>query len=93
MKKRIILFSVFLLLPFIGLSKNSREEPSNDAIVDRIARFIGVWELFESRDLKTGEIIKNPLSLRIEFLEDGIRDCLLSRGLGDVYKRQDFSRL
>ena len=21
--------------------------------------------------------------------EDGIRDCLLSRGLGDVYKRQD----
>ena len=21
-------------------------------------------------------------------LEDGIRDCLLSRGLGDVYKRQ-----
>ncbi len=23
--------------------------------------------------------------------EDGIRDCLLSRGLGDVYKRQDYS--
>ncbi len=22
--------------------------------------------------------------------EDGIRDCLLSRGLGDVYKRQDY---
>ena len=22
--------------------------------------------------------------------EDGIRDCLLSRGLGDVYKRQAF---
>ena len=22
--------------------------------------------------------------------EDGIRDCLLSRGLGDVYKRQSF---
>ncbi len=23
--------------------------------------------------------------------EDGIRGCLLSRGLGDVYKRQDYS--
>ncbi len=23
--------------------------------------------------------------------EDGIRDCLLSRGLGDVYKRQDYT--
>ena len=24
--------------------------------------------------------------------EDGIRDCLLSRGLGDVYKRQGFKQ-
>ena len=24
----------------------------------------------------------------LEQAEDGIRDCLLSRGLGDVYKRQ-----
>ena len=23
--------------------------------------------------------------------EDGIRDCLLSRGLGDVYKRQNYN--
>ena len=37
-----------------------------------------------------------PLDPRLDCLsvfffqaEDGIRDCLLSRGLGDVYKRQD----
>ena len=37
-----------------------------------------------------------PIALR-EFYrvlkEDGIRDCLLSRGLGDVYKRQSFNTL
>ena len=49
----------------------------------------------------------HPIGLRTLFLtemwermsyfffqaEDGIRDCLLSRGLGDVYKRQHNGRL
>ena len=29
-----------------------------------------------------------PAWSRDKISEDGIRDCLLSRGLGDVYKRQ-----
>ena len=33
-----------------------------------------------------------PASKYGEHREDGIRDCLLSRGLGDVYKRQDYYR-
>ena len=28
------------------------------------------------------------VTAELEQAEDGIRDCLLSRGLGDVYKRQ-----
>ena len=40
-----------------------------------------------------GKLNKNHsnklMRLRVLFqAEDGIRDCLLSRGLGDVYKRQ-----
>ena len=48
------------------------------------------------RNLDKVEDIKNALSAlsldvdKIQFFqaEDGIRYCLLSRGLGDVYKRQ-----
>ena len=37
-------------------------------------------------------ILRKPyVSIFFFQAEDGIRDCLLSRGLGDVYKRQRFT--
>ena len=38
------------------------------------------------------EKVANPEAFFFQ-AEDGIRDCLLSRGLGDVYKRQDQSNI
>ena len=37
------------------------------------------------------QICLNSLEIFFFQAEDGIRDCLLSRGLGDVYKRQHIS--
>ena len=58
------------------------------------------YELNKTFDSYESTFLSRPISLRLwsSFLvilpiffqaEDGIRDCLLSRGLGDVYKRQN----
>ena len=51
-----------------------------------------VYEVIESIDENNWDLLKEELGdvlLHLVFqAEHGIRDCLLSRGLGDVYKRQ-----
>ncbi|WP_143157906.1 hypothetical protein [Rubritalea squalenifaciens] len=71
MKLAIIISSVSLFLPLSAYSEVSEGKSNIDSIVNRVSQIIGVWELFESRDQDTGEVIKNPLSLRIEFFRDG----------------------
>ena len=44
--------------------------------------------LFRIQGHPRGIITRSPLYVFFFQAEDGIRDCLLSRGLGDVYKRQ-----
>ena len=53
----------------------------DDATVDQIVTEVDTWVQGENGSLvKTDNFFFQA--------EDGIRDCLLSRGLGDVYKRQ-----
>ena len=57
---------------------------SGVVLIRCIDRWIGLFSTF-SVDARWGP----PLFFQAE---DGIRDCLLSRGLGDVYKRQTLIR-
>ena len=66
----------------LGISGSLRKEATNRYLIRNAATAFGADTYVEADlnlPLYDGDVEK----------EDGIRDCLLSRGLGDVYKRQD----